>query len=153
MELSSFSFLLVLMFAHLVADFFMQSREMGRNKSKKPGWLLRHVGIHVAVFATFVYIALAASLGGTSAPHSVLLLTSLIFAAINGVFHGVVDLTTWNLYALSVKYRAKHGHIPYDRDPVKFRYWEDHWFYVTIGVDQFLHVAHILLVYRMFYDI
>jgi hypothetical protein len=152
--MTSFHFLLTLMFAHLTADFFLQSRKMGRNKSKKPGWLARHVGVHIVVFTLYTYIFLVFFVGGLEGiTYSLIFLTSLMFAIANGILHGVVDLITWNLYGLSVLYRAKRDNMPYDKDPVKFKYWEDHWFYVTIGVDQFLHVAHILLVYRMFYDL
>ena len=31
---------------------------------------------------------------------------------------------------------------------VNWKYWEDHWFYTTIGFDQLLHVLTIILLAR-----
>ncbi len=149
-EFPRFYFLVTLMLAHLVADFFLQPRKMGRNKSKSKKWMLKHVLIHVAVFTAFTTVFFVNTFENSF--WQIALVSSLTFAAANGLCHMLVDLVTWRLYALSVIYRARSHKFPRDKQAaLRFKYWEDHWFYVTIGVDQFLHIVHILLVYKVFY--
>ncbi len=123
------------MFAcHFVADFLLQSREMGKTKSTKFNVLLQHIGIQwlVMVFSLSfcVKINLACELG-----------------TLNAVVHGIIDWNIWRLYKWSAYYRIKKGidkHLQLSYEgPIKqeqqWIYYEDHWFYATIGLDQLLH--------------
>jgi hypothetical protein len=121
---------------HFIADFILQPREMGRKKSTNCKYLLSHIGIIWIVF-----------LIGTFDP---------IFATANALIHMAIDAVIWKGYALSVWKRRRYI-LPQraERSMSKgsivkhlkthFPYWEDHWFYVTIGLDQFLHAATIAL--------
>ncbi len=61
------------MIAHYIADFILQTRWMGENKSKKLLALISHIGVYTAVLV---------------------LLFGLKFGLINGIIHFVVDFFT-----------------------------------------------------------
>lgn len=103
-----------LLFLHFLADFILQPREMGKKKSSHLGWLAGHLLIQFLVFLPFVGWKLS---------------------LINAGIHGLIDNNIWNLYKFSVLKRNKLV------IKESFAYWEDHWFYATIGFDQFLHTA------------
>jgi hypothetical protein len=138
-----------MMVIHFIADFLLQSREMGQKKSSEPIWLIRHLLIQYFVFA----ILLSPFLG---------LAMSMLFALCNALIHGVIDWYIWRGYKWSVSKRIYddkgNPYVPgvsegypnhslmSDADnsfnPPKapeWRYWLDHWFYATIGLDQLLH--------------
>lgn len=173
MILTKFLMFTYLMFLHLLADFFFQSREMGKQKSSKPLVLLAHGSIHFFTFAIgailpiIAMISLGILLGDKTSylalavfPSVAIMLTML--SAINAVLHIIVDACTWNVYKL-FKYRqlkkqvgtTENGvHKPKQviKDQIKakskdFKYYEDPWFYHTIGIDQFLHVVCMMAVY------
>ena len=122
---------------HFIADFLLQSREMGKKKSSELRWLLAHLSIQFTVF----------------------LLVGWKFALVNALIHGLIDWNIWKLYKLFVHlrldkrtsieyavrfvYTQKHNKrwrkAMYNRHVKNFQYWEDHWFYATIGFDQLLH--------------
>ena len=102
---------------HFVADFIFQSRKMGQNKSSSLKWLSLHIAIIFICFLPF----------------------GLKFAVLNALFHAVIDGTIWNLYKISVFLRDKTA------TKENWKYWQDSWFYTTIGFDQFLHGATIIL--------
>lgn len=118
---------------HFVADFLLQSRKMGKNKSSSVKWLAGHIAIIFLCFLPF----------------------GLKFAALNALFHAIIDGTIWNLYKLLKFYQWYSPRLGLEFNckiakerAKKFKYWEDHWFYVTIGLDQFLHGATIILLMR-----
>lgn len=147
-------------FLHFIADFLLQSREMGKKKSSNIKFLCAHVGIQMLVF--FVGLLLFTTPA-----------FAITFAVVNGLIHGIIDALIWKGYALivwvqrgswmkanpkAINYMVKRaGGI--DREPTDnelkdlmktdFKYWEDHWFYATIGFDQFLHMSTIVLVYMV----
>lgn len=142
-----------LLILHFVADFLFQSREMGKKKSEEPIWLIRHLFIQ---WFTFL-IGLAFVVGPVGA---------IVFAAVNAIVHGVIDWNIWRLYKLSVKKRLiKNGreNVEYSSSAEydmatggseeeflriagrNWKYWEDHYFYTTIGFDQLLHSATLVL--------
>jgi len=139
-------FLVYLVFLHFIADFILQSREMGQKKSKELKWWSLHVGIQFLVFLFGIWIFKGPDY-------------ALVFALWNALFHGMVDAVIWNLYGISVFYREYKGNIhpsgsvadeihkeEYKNKLKKnWKYWEDHLFYTTIGFDQLLHIATILL--------
>lgn len=131
----------LLLVTHFVADFVFQSREMGKNKSSQPIWLLKHLSIQFGFF--FGVLLLAAGLK-----------VALLFALANTIIHGFIDWNIWRLYKLyaykEIEKNPKHplltGNI---LEP--WQYWNDHWFYTTIGFDQLLHGLTIVLLAGAFH--
>lgn len=135
-------------FLHFVADFLLQSREMGKQKSENFRYLFIHVGIQMIVmFAGLLYLLDP--------------LKAYQIACINALVHGIIDWNIWRLYKYTV-YRKMRSYVWYkfgycaDKDDHNakeffshYQYWEDHWFYLTIGLDQFLHFSTIVLVIWM----
>lgn len=131
-------FLCVLFLAHFIGDFLLQSREMGRKKSKEYKWLLGHCGIifgtsFVGLFLLLLYPASHISVWG------VIIVASMLSLFISSL-HMVIDASTWNIYSW---FRRKE-------DIKTFKFWEDHWFFVTIGADQLLHILTILVATNLF---
>lgn len=126
-------FVVYLFLLHFLADFILQPREMGRKKSSHMGYLSAHIAIQILVF----FLGLWYFVGWPFA---------LIFAVLNGLLHGVVDAFIWKGYAWSVWLRRKDKSMTEKDLKLTWKYWDDHWFYVTIGLDQFLHMSTIILV-------
>jgi len=144
--------MVLLMLTHFVADFLLQSREMGRKKSTDKLWLLRHLIIIYACFSV-------------TSPLVFEWYEAFLFTALNTLAHGAIDALIWKGYAWTVWRRRRSvavrqgwngesevfGHL--DDGEAKrhlkknFKYWEDSWFYHTIGLDQFLHYITIVLLY------
>jgi len=96
---------IVLVWLHCIADFFLQSDQMAINKSKDNLWLTAHVLTYSIVFLIFGWK----------------------FALLNGAVHWVVDYITSRI----TSYLWSIG--------------ERHWFFVTIGVDQAIHLTTLVL--------
>jgi len=107
---------------HFVADFILQSREMGKKKSSEWRWLAAHLAIQFTVF----------------------LLVGWKFALANALIHGIIDKNIWNLYKLSVLWRCPEFAKISTEDQAAFPFWEDHLFYATIGFDQLLHALTLI---------
>ena len=130
--------IIYLFFLHFVSDFILQSREMGKKKSEDFFWLLNHILIILCVF----------SFG--------LLFTNLKFVFINAIIHGIIDWNIWKLYKYFVMRRLyAPGPSSPENDPAHplmvketWKYWEDSWFYATIGLDQLLHFTTIVILYE-----
>jgi hypothetical protein len=132
--------IIYLMGLHFIADFLLQSREMGKKKSTEVVWLIRHLFIQTAVFYAGL---LPLMLLGYVTPVMFLLLPLG-----NTIVHGIIDWNIWNLYKYSVFIRLKPilvetelGPMEMTNDGSDWKYWEDHLFYTTIGCDQMLHGA------------
>ncbi len=63
------------------------------------------------------------------------------------MLHAIIDASMWRLYAASVWARRANPIITREQLKSTWRYWDDHYFYLTIGVDQFLHYVTIVGVY------
>lgn len=116
--------LIYLFTLHFVADFMLQSREIGRKKTKEIDYLLLH---GIGVLYTFAAAWYIFGIGGWE------------LALVNSVIHMIIDANIWRLYYFTVWWRN-----PYVT-PSRWKYWEDYWFYFTIGLDQLLHIITILL--------
>ena len=127
--------LILLFIAHFIADFILQSREMGQKKSQYFKWLIGHLFIQYFVMLVFV-------LGITSGDWK----TATLFSLSNTIIHGIIDWYIWKFYKLHAIRIIKR-----DRIKVKeFKYWEDHIFYTTIGFDQLLHGVTIIGLWEFF---
>jgi hypothetical protein len=125
-----------LLFAHFVADFVCQSREMGQKKSEYAGWLFKHLSHQVIVFTILLSFIV-------DDPGKVVL-----FALANAAIHGVIDWYIWRLYKYSVivrKPKELFDKVCDHSNKRCFKYWEDHYFYLTIGLDQMCHGITIVL--------
>ena len=122
--------LTLLLVGHFVADFLLQPRWMGTRKSSELGpWAL-----HVAVIFLVVPIPFLVLSGNRWTSEW------FFFACANAAAHGAIDATIWNLYKLRWAPAVRSGRVR--REDV--RYWEDHWFYATIGLDQLQHALTIV---------
>lgn len=108
--------LILALLVHFIADFLLQSRTMGQKKSSSLKYLSMHIVIIFLCFLPF----------------------GLKFAAANALIHMLIDGTIWNVYKASVYFRDKSA------TPQTWKYWEDSWFYSTIGFDQLLHCITIV---------
>lgn len=136
---------------HFIADFLLQSREMGKNKSSNYTYLFKHISIIFAV----IFVALIPFLG---------LKLAFIFSLSNALIHAVIDKFIWNFYKAFVVWKMKRDsfrwtwmngnlNIPHEvraAEKLKeleseFKFYEDHWFYATIGFDQLLHALTLII--------
>jgi len=102
---------------HFIADFILQSRTMGQRKSSSLKYLALHTSIIFLCFLPF----------------------GVEFSACNAFIHAIIDNFIWNVYTASVYFRNKNA------TKENWKYWEDHLFYTTIGLDQLLHGLTIIL--------
>lgn len=123
-------------FLHFLADFILQSREMGQKKSSEIHYLLGHVAIQWGVF----FIGLMQVMDP---------FVSYQIACVKAGIHGLIDWYIWRIYKYRVHMRLK-AMFPdeerYQFQADNFEYWKDKGFYSTIGFDQFLHHATIVFV-------
>lgn len=138
--------LLGLFFLNYVADYLLQTREMGQKKSSNLVFLSAHI------FVIFVVILLGSTpmFGFAQA---------LKFSFWNAATHFFVDLVYWNLYGLIVLTRENEfgsdiGHLfknfkHYKNKLIEqgYKYWEDKKFFDTIGIDCHTHLYLLVLVY------
>lgn len=131
-----------MMVIHFVADFLLQSRDMGKNKSTKVVVLLQHLAIQFGCFL----LLLSPFVGFEVA---------FAFSLLNAIVHGVIDWNIWRLYKLSayVRIKAEADRFSVSEEEKKawmaesaknWQFWEDHWFFATIGLDQLLHTLTII---------
>jgi hypothetical protein len=126
--------LAIMLVSHFVADFLLQSRHMGKNKSIYKSVLFEHIAIQFAIMVL--------ALSGPCGP-----LLAAKISYFNAVVHGVIDWNIWKGYKWSVQKRITvnpqgvrcHQLMWLQDGEEGWQYWEDHWFYATIGLDQLLH--------------
>ncbi len=123
-------------FLHFLADFVLQSREMGEKKSSSVNWLFAHVAIQWITF----FVGLNFVINPVMAYQ---------IASINALIHGIIDWNIWKLYK-AIVYRRLQRMFPdeerFEYESVHYEYWKDKGFYTTIGLDQALHYSTIVLV-------
>ncbi len=113
--------LLLILIAHFVGDFLLQSDEMAKNKSSSWVWLSLHVLCYSGTLLILVLL-----LEVTGEPDS---WKPFEWVAINAVLHFVTDAITSRGTAWLYKNNERH------------------WFFVLIGFDQLLHYAALILTY------
>lgn len=118
----------MLWLVHLIADFFLQSDWMALNKSKKLDALLTHTSIYATCFVFF----------------------GLDFVALTFALHTITDAITSRITSKLWFIQFEPMVVPMDRFNL-YAYVESgkrHWFFVIIGVDQFIHLVALLYTYQ-----
>lgn len=114
---------LVILFTHWVADFVCQTDKMAQGKSKNWFDLLSHTAVYSSVFwvvCPFIF--------GDNPNWA---LNCCLFFGITFVCHTITDYFTSRLNS---------------------KLWAEkkvHWFFVSVGFDQFLHFAQLLITYQL----
>lgn len=119
---------------------------MGKNKSIYFKVLLQHISIQFAMFALLLIPFLGLKM-------------AIVFALCNSAVHGVIDWYIWKGYKLFAYKRIKDKLFAEQgvsdifslkpnsltEEAKNFKFWEDHWFFTTIGLDQLLHTVTIII--------
>lgn len=114
-ELSS---ILVILFAHWIADFVLQSHNMAVNKSKSNYWLSMHVLTYTATITGIVGLYIIALTTSFIDPVKI-----AVWAIVNGALHWATDYVT---------------------SRINSKLWAEgrtHDFFVMVGFDQLIHYA------------
>lgn len=135
---------------HYLADFLLQSREMGTKKSTEPKWLFRHIYVIFCVFLIGLFPFFKIPF-------------VLFFSLANAAVHACIDWFIWRGYKCLAKRKITKqvkedypGLSEVDTDKLvktrssQFKYWEDEYFYATIGLDQLLHILTIVVLFLLF---
>lgn len=136
--------LLYVFFLHFIGDFYLQDRETARKKSLNKTWLFKHAAILYCVFQ--VGTLAMWFLKGDWMYHY---LDTFGFSVGNVLIHALIDWNIWKFYRLTVRLRNPHF-LSEPEAAANWRYWEDHVFHLTLGFDQFLHAATLIVLYRFF---
>jgi hypothetical protein len=115
-------YIALLIAAHFIGDWLLQSRAMAHTKSTNMWVLIDHVCIVSFILALPISIF---------APERMPLLI------INGLLHAFIDWNLWSGYKAS---------IPIDQQTT-FEYWKDKRFYDHIACDQFMHLFLIIVLF------
>ncbi|MHA2062864.1 MAG: DUF3307 domain-containing protein [Candidatus Thorarchaeota archaeon] len=116
-----------LAFAHFLADFVFQTRDMAMNKSSSLAWLTAHVVEYTFVFGVAAFVVLWV-VGGQWCGEAI-----FMFIVGNGVAHWCIDSMTsrFNSYCwVSEKFS---------------------WFWAGIGFDQWLHAVVMVLLWCRYF--
>lgn len=123
--------ILLIIWAHFVADFMLQNDKMAQNKSTSNIWLSNHVMVYSAamlgIMAPFVYFM-------DSATSHIQLLWLLVWVAINGALHWITDWCS----SRATSYLWQKG----DR----------HNFFVVIGADQAIHLSTMVVTWEWLFS-
>jgi hypothetical protein len=118
--------LYLMILAHFVSDFLLQTRRMGKEKSENENVLFMHIAIVFLCFLPFGWLLSLA----------------------NAMVHMLIDRHIWRAYKWYAKRSIKNGSPLFVYG--EYKYWEDKWFYTTIGFDQTLHILTIAGLYQLF---
>jgi len=133
-------FLICLFITHFISDFFFQSRNMGKKKSKEILYLILHGNILFFAFilCSFIFIE-----------YNIAAMISLSLV----IIHCLQDWYIWRIYQYYVLVKLQNENLGCTNKELKeyinsedYKYWEDYWFYVTLGLDQLLHFITIILI-------
>lgn len=110
---------------HLIADFFLQTKNMAMKKSYNNYWLTTHVGAYSSVWLILMLVVM-------SVPNAI------GFTLVTFLIHWITDFTTSKI--TSKMYKAE-------------RFYKLPGFFDVIGIDQVLHYIQLLLTYQLFKDL
>lgn len=120
-------FIIFILLAHLIGDFFLQSQYMSENKSKNVGVLLGHVSIYtLTLFIVIVFYILFYQA-------YYLIFAIYLYVLLNGALHFIIDFIT-----------SKITKKLYKQNKIR-------WFFVTIGCDQTLHFICLFYTYILLF--
>jgi hypothetical protein len=114
--------ILIILFIHWVADFVLQTKEMGMNKSKSDYWLISHVFVYSMVwfFIGMFFFKIP---------------QVILFVVTTFILHFITDYLTSRWTSKLYKQRKYYGFPA---------------FFSVIGLDQFLHYTQLILCYEYF---
>lgn len=123
--------ILLIIWAHFIADFILQNDKMAQNKSTSNIWLTNHILVYSAamlgIMAPFVYLI------DPVASH-VQLVWLAVWVAINGALHWITDWCS----SRATSYLWKKG----DR----------HNFFSVIGADQAIHLSTMIITWSWLFN-
>lgn len=119
----SLNIVIIILFAHWVSDFVMQTDEQAKGKSTSNKWLLDHI----LSYSTMMLVLCSVIPITTSAKGLV------VWVAWNSLAHFMVDYVTSRVSSKLYK----NGDI--------------HNFFVVVGFDQFAHVAILISSYKLIF--
>lgn len=123
--------ILLIIWAHFVADFMLQNDKMAQNKSTSNIWLTNHIMVYSAamlgIMAPFVYFMDAAN-------SHIQLMWLLVWVAINGALHWITDWCS----SRATSYLWQKG----DR----------HNFFVVVGADQAIHLSTMVVTWAWLFN-
>jgi hypothetical protein len=108
----------LMLFNHFIADFMLQTDDMALNKSTSWKWLAIHVTVYTLAFTPTAAIIFAV-------PADVIVFLVTLFLS-----HFQTDAITSRMTSYFWKKEDRHN------------------FFVTIGFDQFIHAATLILVFQ-----
>lgn len=117
---------------HYLADWILQSLEMGRQKSNKLSVLCQHISVIFLV----IFVGTIPMLGVEQAA---------IFSGANAITHAIIDWNIWRVYKLTVKFR--YPKVPEEELRKTFKFWEDPVFGHFLGFDQLAHYIILYVIY------
>lgn len=125
-----YQILIIILFAHWIADFVLQTDWMAQGKSKEMTPLIAHGISYTGGFALIIIIGL--SISGYSETLDVRYILKFIF--LNGLLHTITDFFTSR--ASSYFWQQKQVHN----------------FFVVIGFDQMIHTVTILITWNWLFN-
>lgn len=134
---------LAIIFIHWICDFVCQSDWQAKNKSKSNKALLSHTSLYSLAFAAHILWIFQIESGNSFES----IYKAIIFGLITFIAHTITDYFTSRLNAKLVPKRdLTYRHV--DKQLVYFPEGEKlHSFFVSVGFDQVLHYAQLLLTY------
>ena len=129
---------------HFVADWVLQSPEMGRQKSNKFKVLCQHISIIFFV----IFLGTIPLLGWKMAA---------LLSLVNALTHAVVDWNIWRFYKTTVYFRNKDMFKEMGEERATaylkrhYKYWLDPVFGYFLGTDQLIHYILLYVIYGMYY--
>ena len=121
--------IIAILFAHWIGDFVLQSDWQAKNKSKNNVAL----GLHVTTYTLFLFIFSMFVLAESFSMRNIALWEAWAF--VNGVLHFGVDYVTSRINT----HLWSKGRV--------------HDFFVSVGFDQFLHIATLMLTLGMLHNV
>lgn len=119
-------YVILILFTHFIADFVLQSRKIGNNKHKSTVAVMQHAALYASIL--WCVLLLFAPLD----KHYFKIVSSTtmleIFILVNGILHFITDWFT-----------SRITHYFYQFT------WGEKKFWVTIGLDQFIHTATLII--------
>lgn len=130
-------FVIILFFAHWIADFVCQTRQMANNKSKSLYWLSAHVATYTLVMGILLAYHFVPLVG---------LSAFIFFISLNGILHFAVDFSTSKLTGYFYMKTENTKALKYETESEMKRRDKkiavnSKMFFTTIGFDQWIHAA------------